>query len=299
MSTAIVKKDVIDLVEARVKEFQTTGELSFPPNYSPSNALKSAWLIIQETQNREKKPALSVCTRESVANALLDTVIQGLSPAKNQVYYIVYGNKLVAMRSYFGTMAVTKRLSGVEDVFAQVIYKDDDFAYTIDRGTKKVLKHEQELENIDPKNIVGAYCTIYYRSTTADGTPEIREYTEIMSKAQIDTAWKKSPTKGKGDVHQEFPEEMAKRTVINRTCKMFANTSDDSDLLIESFNRTAGGNFDREAEIEQEIEENANAEVIEGEFEVVEGKPVEEPEAKKSPEKKQEQVPITQQDLDF
>ena len=151
MSTAIVKKDVIDLVEARVKEFQTTGELSFPPNYSPSNALKSAWLIIQETQNREKKPALSVCTRESVANALLDTVIQGLSPAKNQVYYIVYGNKLVAMRSYFGTMAVTKRLSGVEDVFAQVIYKDDDFAYTIDRGTKKYSSMSKNLKTLTPK----------------------------------------------------------------------------------------------------------------------------------------------------
>lgn len=283
MSTAIVKKDIIDLVEAKVKEFQTTGELSFPPSYSPSNALKSAWLIIQETQDRDKKPALSVCTRESVANALLDTVIQGLSPAKKQVYYIVYGNKLTAMRSYFGTIAVTKRLSGVEDVFAQVIYKGDDFEYTIDRGSKKILKHEQKLENIDPQNIVGAYCTIYYRATTADGVPEIREYTEIMSKAQIETAWKKSKTGG--SVQKEFPEEMAKRTVINRTCKMFANTSDDSDLLIESFNRTAGGDFDKESTVEQEIEENANTETIDVEFEVVDDKP--------------EQKQGNQQELDF
>lgn len=286
MSKAIAKKDVIDSVEARVKEFQSTGEISFPPNYSPSNALKSAWLTIQETKDKEKKPALSVCTRESVANALLDTVIQGLSPAKNQVYYIVYGNKLQSTRSYFGTMAVTKRLSGVEDVFAQVIYKDDDFTYTIDRGSKKILNHEQRLENIDPQKIIGAYCTIYYRTTDAEGTPEIREYTEIMSMAQIQTAWSKGKTSGK--VHKEFPEEMAKKSVINRTCKMFANTSDDSDLLIESFNRTAGGNFDKESEVEQEVEVNANAEVIEGDFEVVEDKPKPEPKQEsKKPAKEQ------------
>ncbi len=283
MTKAIANKEVVDQVEARVKEFQTTGELSFPPSYSPSNALKSAWLTIQETQDRDKKPALSVCSRESVANALLDVVIQGLSPAKKQVYFIVYGNRLQAMRSYFGTMAVTKRLSGVEDVFAQVIYKEDEFEYTIDRGSKKILKHEQKLENIDPKNIVGAYCTIYYRSTNAEGVPEIREYTEIMSKAQIDTAWSKSKTGGK--VHQEFPEEMAKKSVINRTCKMFANTSDDSDLLIESFNRTAGGDFDKESTVEQEIEENANSETIDVDFEVV--------------DEEQEKNKANQQEFDF
>lgn len=266
----VVKKDVIDSVEARVKEFQQSGELNFPPSYSPQNALKSAWLILQETQDRDKKPALQVCSRESVANALLDTVIQGLSPAKKQVYYIVYGNKLVAMRSYFGTMAVTKRLDGVDDVFAQVIYKDDGFAYTIDRGSKKILKHEQKLENIDPQNIMGAYCTIYYRTTTADGVPEIREYTEIMSKAQIETSWKKSKTGG--SVQKEFPEEMAKRTVINRTCKMFANTSNDSDLLIEAFNNTSGGDFDKEDKVEREIEQNANTETIDVQYEVVETK---------------------------
>lgn len=283
----VAKKEVIDQVEARVKEFQQSGELNFPPNYSPQNSLKSAWLIIQETKDKDKKPALSVCTRESVANALLDTVIQGLSPAKKQVYYIVYGNKLTAMRSYFGTIAVTKRLKGVEDVFAQVIYKDDDFAYTIDRGSKKILKHEQKLQNINSQNIVGAYCTIFYKSITADGTPEIREYTEIMSKAQIDTAWRK--TQNGGAVQKEFPEEMAKRTVINRTCKIFANTSDDSDLLIESFNRTAGGDFNKESEVEQEIEQNANTETIEAEFEVMEDKPKE-----TKPEPK-----VGQQELDF
>lgn len=283
----VVKKDVVDFVESKVKEFQQSGEVHFPPSYSPQNALKSAWLILQETQDRSNNPALSVCTRDSVANALLDTVIQGLSPSKKQVYFIVRGNKLCADRSYFGTMSVTKRIKGVDDVFAQVIYKGDDFVFTIDRGTKKVLKHDQKLENIDTKNIVGAYCSIYYRGTDAEGNPEIREYTEIMSKAQIDTSWKKSPTKG--GVHAEFPEEMAKRTVINRTCKMFVNTSDDSDILVEAFNNTAGGDFNKEGAVEQEIEDNANQEIIDVEPEQV----------KKVEETKIEEPKAGQQELDF
>lgn len=252
---ALIKKDTVDVVASRIKEFQEKGEIHFPPNYSPENAMKSAWLQLQEIKDKNSKPALEVCTRDSIANALLDMVVQGLSPAKKQGYFIVYGNNLSFMRSYFGTMAVTKRLNGVEDIFAQVIYEGDDFEFTIQRGTKKIVKHSQKLENIDINKIVGAYCTIIY----GDG----KEFTEIMTKKQIDQAWSKTKMKS-NSVHREFPEEMAKRTVINRTCKLFANTSDDSDLLIESFNRSteaeyAGG---PEEEAQHEIDENANTESI-------------------------------------
>lgn len=252
---ALIKKDTVDVVASRIKEFQEKGEIHFPPNYSPENAMKSAWLILQETKDRNGNPALEVCTRDSVANALLDMVVQGLSPAKKQGYFIVYGNNLSFMRSYFGTMAVTKRLNGVEDIFAQVIYEGDDFEFTIQKGTKKIVKHSQKLENIDINKIVGAYCTIIY----GDG----KEFTEIMTKKQIDQAWSKTKMKS-NSVHREFPEEMAKRTVINRTCKLFTNTSDDSDLLIESFNRSTEAEYagDPEEEAQHEIDENANIEAI-------------------------------------
>ena len=89
-----VRKETIDIVTARVREFQNKGELYFPSNYVPENALKSAWLTIQETEDKNRKPALEVCTKESIANALLSMVIQGLNPDKKQCYFIVYGNKL-------------------------------------------------------------------------------------------------------------------------------------------------------------------------------------------------------------
>jgi len=269
----IAKKAVIDAVESRIKQFQEDGSIHFPENYSPQNALKSAWLIIQDTQDMNHKKALDVCTQESVANALLNTVIQGLSPAKKQVYYIVYGSKLEAQRSYFGTMAVTKRLHGVTDVFAQVIYEGDEFEFEINHGCKKVTKHTQKLENIDNAKIIGAYATVIYGD---------KEFTEIMNKAQIEKAFSKSKMKT-NSVQKDFVEEMSKRTVINRTCKMFVNTSDDSDLVIEAFHATE--HYDQEEMVDKDVEKNANqGEVIDITDTVTEVKQEPEPETQKEPE---------------
>lgn len=44
-------------------------EINFPPNYSVANALRTAWLQIQEVKDLNNRPALEVCTRESIANA--------------------------------------------------------------------------------------------------------------------------------------------------------------------------------------------------------------------------------------
>src|SRR5690606_24667209 len=105
---ALVKKDTVDVVAEKVRQFQERGEIHFPTNYSPENALKSAWLVLQETKDKNGKPVLQSCTKNSIANALLNMVVQGLTPAKQQGYFIAYGQQLVFQRSYFGTMAVTK-----------------------------------------------------------------------------------------------------------------------------------------------------------------------------------------------
>ena len=47
--------------------------------------------------------------------------IQALSVAKNQGYFIAYGDKLQFQRSYHGTQAVLKRMKGIKDVWANII----------------------------------------------------------------------------------------------------------------------------------------------------------------------------------
>lgn len=242
------KRELVEVVQNKIEELANKGTVALPPNYSAANALRSAWLQIQETTDINKRPALEVCTRDSITNALLYTAVQGLSPAKKQVYYIVYGNQLQAQRSYFGTIAATKRVPGVKDIWSDVVYEGDDFQAEKVRGGWIIKKHTSSPENINPEKIKYAYAVI-----EREGEPD---FTEIMTWQQIQSSWNKSRSKDK-TVHKEFPDQMAKRTVINRACKMFFNTSDDSDLLVEAFNATGDQYENREPQERPQLEKNS------------------------------------------
>lgn len=266
---AMVKKDTVDVVANRVREFQEAGEIHFPANYSPDNAMKSAWLKLQETQDRNKRPVLETCTRDSIANALLDMVVQGLNPAKNQGYFIAYGQSLVFQRSYFGTMAVTKRVTGAKQINSNVIYEGDEVNYEIINGRIANLTHKQQFGSIDKEKIIGAYCTIVLDDD--DIYHELMTMDEIRQAWSMSQMWPKGAEKErKGSTHDNFRQEMSKRTVINRACKKFLNSSDDGSLVIKHFNRQDDAIV--EAEAQQEIEENANKETLD--FEDVEYKEV-------------------------
>lgn len=269
------ERNISDVVLTRVKEMQSTGDIAFPQNYNYSNALKSAQLILAETVDRNKVPVLQSCSKPSICNALLDMVIQGLSPAKKQCYFVPYGGKLQLMKSYLGNIAATKRLKGVKDVFANVIYEGDVFEYklNLNTGLIEIEKHEQKFENIGNK-ILGAYAVVVRENQN--------NYVEVMNIEQIKNAWNQGAAKGNSQAHKNFAEEMAKKTVINRACKRFVNTSDDSDTLIESINRT--NEYKEEDiiettknEVEEEIKENANTVTLdlEEDTEVVEAEVIE------------------------
>lgn len=264
-NTQLVKKETIDIVTAKVKQFQNNGELFFPANYSPENALKSAWLQLQEVVDRNQKPALQVCTKESIANSLLSMVVQGLNPDKKQCYFIVYGNKLQLQRSYFGSMAVAKAVNpDVEDIIADVVYEGDEFEFEKKRGKTYVTVHKQKLANIQKDKIIAAYATVLYK----DG----REESTIMTMDEIKQSWKQSkmnPVDDKGNLkvggtHEKFTAEMCKKTVINRACKPIINSSDDSNILAR-FAKQEYADI-AEAEAEEEIAEYANSETIDIEF---------------------------------
>lgn len=253
---SMVKKDTVDIVAAKVKQFQEAGELHFPANYSPENAMKSAWLLMQDIKTSKQdgyRPALEVCSKDSIANSLLDMVVQGLNPSKKQGYFIVYGKTLSFQRSYFGTMAVTKRVTGAKSIDAAVIFEGDEVDYEMNNGRITGLSHKQKFGNQD-KPIVGAYCTVIEK----DGST----YIELMTKKEIDKSWgqsKMSPSSA-DSTHSKFPQEMAKRTVINRACKKFLNASDDNSLVMKHIH--ASDEASEQAELEEEIRSNANGEII-------------------------------------
>lgn len=246
----IEEKTLADNILNRVNQFAKAGALNLPKEYSPANALKLAWLQLSQTVDKEKRPVLEVCNKESIASALLEMCIQGLNPMKKQCYFIAYGGKLEMQRSYQGSIAVAKRVSPLVSVHAQVIYNDDVFEYSVDinNGTKKVIKHDQKMENIDLNKIKGAYAIALF----ADGTTDM----EVMNILQIKKAWLQGKGGGNTGAHQNFTDEMCKKTVINRICKGIINNSDDSAL----FNGDEPEiNIDnKEVTVIEEINSNAN-----------------------------------------
>lgn len=221
----LLQKDITDSVMARVKELEETGGLMFPKNYSATNQIKAAWFVLQQTKDKDNHPALEICDKNSIANALLDMVIQGLSVSKKQGYFIVYGKKLEFQRSYFGTVALAKRCGMQGLPISNVIYEGDDFSYSInpENGLTSITKHEQKLDNVDIGKIKGAYAIV----TMPDGIKQVT----IMSIPQIRAAWGQGATKGNSPAHKNFTDEMAKKTVIGRACKMIINSSDDAYLF--------------------------------------------------------------------
>jgi recombination protein RecT len=254
----MMKKSVVDVVAAKIGGFIANREIDLPKSYSVGNALKSAWLILQNTEDRNHAKALEVCTKDSIANALLDMIVQGLNPEKKQCYFIVYGKVLNCQRSYFGSMAVTKMVQPKVDDFAyEVVYEDDTFKYGIKLGKKIITEHEQDIKNVDKKKIIAAYCI----ALDKEGNPF---RTDIMTMDEIKQAWKQSkmsPVDDNGNVKADstqgkFTADMAKKTVVNRTCKAIVNASSDNALLLDRMNRAE--DFADRAAVEADIEEHAD-----------------------------------------
>lgn len=263
----IEEKQITDIVFNKVVDLQARGAIDFPNNYSVGNALKSAYLMLQQATTRDKKPVLQACTQESIANSLLDMVVQGLNPTKQQCYFIPYGNQLTLSRSYLGTIALTKRLKGVKDVVAYPIYKNDklDIGFDILTGKTKINEFKPSLAH-NIQELIGALGIIVGEKEPL--------YVEYMNMDQIKKAWEQGQMKGESGAHINFADQMAIKTVINRICKRYVNTADDSDKIADLISKTAE-EVDNELEIE--MAENANVkelpldEIEEVEFEEIDG----------------------------
>lgn len=229
-----------DAVQRKVTAMTADGSLDLPSDYSAGNALKAMQLMVNECKDRNGRPALSVCTQESVMQAMLSMVVQGLNPNKMQCYPIVYGDKLTLMRSYHGAVAVAMRVDpSIVGITAQVVYKDDVFnAHYASNGRLVIDEHKTNFMKMDKANIVGAYAIVEYESGEC--------FAEWRTFEQIKEAWKHSSrhpvnadgTIKEGTTHATETEDMCRRTVINRICKWIINQSSDSSIVAQYARKT-------------------------------------------------------------
>lgn len=266
---AILQKDIADAVTEKINTMTQEGDLALPVGYNVGNALKSAMFIIQGTKDRNNRNALDVCKTTSVANALLNMCVQGLSPERNQCYFIVYGDELQLVRSYFGAVAALMRANPrVHKVVCELAHEGDELRWGWTKeGERYVVYIETDPLTNRAKPFLGGFCNIF----DVDG--ELMGYT-FMSWKEIQTSWEQSKTYGRDNsTHKKFPEEMAKRTLIARACKFLLNTSTSdgsNSCVVDAFNRTTEAQYgnSNQASIARktEVKPLTKAEAIKAEY---------------------------------
>ena len=289
------EKSVVQSVTERVNQLMELGQLHLPENYSAPNAVRAAWLKLQDQtvyKGGKNVPVLSIVTNNSVINAMFKMVISGLSVAKGQGDFIPYGNKLSFNPEYHGNKILAKRWANVVDVTHNTIYEGDEFDYEIDsKGRKQIKKHIQPFQNIDMDKIVGAYCIV----TFSDGTTRA----EVMNMKQIKQSWMKGATKGQSPAHREFPDRMAEKTVANRLLTELYRASDDGAIYEKVIKETDVGEKpaapvatppdeaqDMDFQDYEEVEEEPKKEPE---------KPKEKPKAKPKQAEKKKEEPVKEQ----
>lgn len=224
-ATAIKKKqeDISTQVLDRVGEMEQAGALVLPKGYHAGNALKSAWLYLQNIEDRNHNKAIDTCTKASIANVLLEMVIRGEHPMKH-CYFIPYGNQLTFMEKYTGKLMRSKRDTEIAEVNANVVREGEEFVYTVDKkGLLQLVSHKPTFQTMG-KPIVGAYAVVFNK----DGSTHL----EVMTMDMIQKAWNQG---GFGDkdrqtgAHKNFTDQMCKKTVIARACKVALESSSDRD----------------------------------------------------------------------
>ncbi|WP_418991881.1 recombinase RecT [Alistipes sp.] len=231
---AAMKDELANGVLRRIEELQAHGGLVIPKDYAVTNQMNLAWLRISEMTTEvdgKQRPVLEVVTKASVANSLLDMVLQGMDIQKKQGYFIPIKNKaagqleLTFWRSYFGDEKLA-RGQGMTKCRSVVVYEGDEFEYMYtEEGETRITKHIPNLTRINKDKIVAAYAVV----TMADGTRCVT----LKTMQQIRQAWQQGATKGNSPAHRNFTDDMAARTVERAALKHLINSSSDAWLLSE------------------------------------------------------------------
>lgn len=262
--TKLVKKDIGTQVLERVNQLCEAG-FKMAPDFSAINAIKATMLMLQQVVDKNKRPALEVCTPVSIQTALFEMCVQSLDVSKRQAYLLVRGDKLCFQPSYFGHILQVKRLFPDWSPVAHTVREGDEFEYTInpENGKMKLVKHTQKLENLD-NGFIGAYMYL----PCADGETELY----VMTRKQIMRAWSKSSSQNL-QTHKDFDEKMALKTIINSGCTKVINATPDPTYVApdedpNNFQDPVGGEETNFVEFEEVQEQHK---------EVVEEQPKEEP----------------------
>lgn len=177
-----------------------TGALS--PDFNKQRFALNFVSMIQD------KPELQKYPKEVLATALVRSAQDNLDALNNEVYiYKGYNDKLTYTISYKGLrkMAIEKSVKPISNIIAKVIREGDELDEEIVNGQAH-LHFKSKFSN--KGKMIGCFAICTFKDDS--------EIYEIMDMDDISAVRSKSRNSG---AWKDFPQEMAKKSVIRRLCK--------------------------------------------------------------------------------
>ena len=180
-----------------------------PKHVTPERLTKL--LLVAANRN----PAILSCTQASVVETVMRAAELGLDFGQlGGAHAVPFGNKLQLIPDYRGLVKLVRQSGELSYVGADVVYDKDSFVYQ--KGSSPKVEHVPKLDG-DRGRKMGAYAVLLMK----DGSL----YTDYMNVAEIEAIRSRSKAGKSGPWVTDW-DEMAKKTVLRKTCKLAPMSSE-------------------------------------------------------------------------
>lgn len=178
--------------------------VALPKHLSADRMIRVAMTSVQRV------PKLLDCTRESLVGAIVQASQLGLDVdgVLGHAYLVPYSNTVQLIVGYKGLVDLARRSGQISTIYARAVYEKDRFEYSY--GLDQACSHVPSLEE-DRGKLTHVYAVAHLK----DGGRQF----EVMSRAEVEAIRKRSKAGNSGPWVTDY-EEMSKKTVLRRLCKM-------------------------------------------------------------------------------
>ena len=213
-NTAVAKRNE-QLVAVRGLLDKITPQIAaaLPKHMTPERMARIAFSAMQ------RQPLLLECTPQSLALCVITASELGLEPNMiGHAYLVPYRNNKTGktdaqlILGYKGLIDLARRSGALSTISVACVHERDKFEYEL--GLEPRLKHRPYMDG-DRGNVTLVYAVARLK----DGGYQF----EVMSRAEIEQVRKKSKAGSSGPWVEHW-DEMAKKTVLRRLCKLLPSS---------------------------------------------------------------------------
>lgn len=209
-SREMTVQERVSNVRAALGKMQGQLALALPRHMTPERMARVAMTAIQKT------PALQECTTYSLIGAIVEASQLGLEPdgVLGHAYLVPFRNKKTGNKEcqlipgYKGLIDLARRSGQLSTIYAHIVRERDDFDFAY--GLEPILRH-RPTDSPDAGRIIAVYAVAKLR----DGGVQF----DVMWKREVEAIRKRSKASNDGPWVTDY-DEMAKKTVLRRLCKM-------------------------------------------------------------------------------